>query len=667
MMITFNNVFQLDPDCICSDKSLTHRAFILASIADGVSHIDNVTFSQDVMSTVEGLRTLGATIDVERDRATVTPIVALPKGEVTIDCGNSGTTARLLAGLAVGLGVKARFIGDESLSKRPMNSLTSCLSAMGAQISQQSGCLFVCRGGKLVGRNFHNVAWSAQLKSAVILAGLFADGVTAYSEKTMSRNHTELMLSHLGASVQIGGDRANYMVSVQKSRPRCFDIDLPRDPSAVAYSVALALLTKQRYVARNVLISPTRIGFYDTLINSGADIAFTNVREAFGEQIGDIEVGPSRLTDIAQTELQAYNGIDEIPILATVAVATRGVHRLRMLKELKTKECDRCEAIKYLAEICAKECRWDNDTLIVRSDGVLPKNVYFNSFGDHRIAMCEAVLSLVVGGGSVNNAPFAVSNPCFLQMLGVRHMRFGLIGVDVSQSVSPRMMAYLALNSGVCCSYELVNLPADVSDADLIKTIEQFDGLNVTMPFKTRVAKLLHADVASVNTVGKNIAPQSTDGYGLVHPLEKHKIDFANKPLWIVGAGGASEACVTELLKYGCKMQIVNRTAEHARRLQTKYGLSQNVSHPVGVLTFVPECEFEKNILLPDSCKFVFISAYRGASGVREQAEKRNLKVVDGLEMNYSQGTKGFSLWTGTKLQDDYAGYLKFIETYDYL
>ena len=229
------------------------------------------------------------------------------------------------------------------------------------------------------------------------------------------------------------------------------------------------------------------------------------------------------------------------------------------------------------------------------------------------------------------------------------------------------MQTYLAMQAGVCCSYGIVTLAADVSDAELLRVIDSYDGLNVTMPFKIRVAQLLNADIPAVNTVGKGIVPQSTDGYGLVHSLQKHGVDFVNKPLWIVGAGGAAQSCVSELLNYGCKMRVFNRTAQNARLLRDRYGLPDEVADPVGMLTFIPECTYEQGLSLPNSCKFVFISAYMGYSAIREKAEARGLTVVDGFEMNYFQGTVGFSLWTGTPVQDDYEGYLAYVKEFDYI
>ncbi len=661
-MIAFNDKFELRSDVQCSDKSLTHRAFIAAAIADSKSVIRNVTFSRDVLSTVEALRALGANIAIKGDCAVVTPVVSPPEGQVVLNCGNSGTTARLLAGVAAGLGVNAVFTGDESLSKRPMDRVVKPLRRLGADIFLRNDCLFECRGGALRGAEIISEVNSAQVKSAVLFAGLFAEGETVYSERCPTRDHTEILLRELGADIAVG-----QSVSVRKSRIRGFETVLPNDPSSAAYSVALALLTKREALFTDVLLNERRMGFYRALQRAGARIQFVNVRSVLGEKVGDVEVLPSELSPLTLSAAQAADAIDEIPLLAVISLFTAGTHTFEGVSELAFKESDRIEAILHMASVAKQRAEFCNGTLTVHSDGKPLAKRRFKTFGDHRVAMCEAVACIAAGGGCIDDAPFDVSHPNFLSSIGVCPLKLGLIGTHVAQSVSPRMQTYLAMQAGVCCSYVTVTLPENVSDGELLRVAQSFDGLNVTMPFKTRMAKLLKADVPAVNTIGKNIAATSTDGYGLTRPLEKHGVCFAKKPLWIVGAGGAAESCVCELLKYGCQLQVINRTEANAKRLRDKYSLPESVADPEGVLTFLPECAFEKQIVLPESCKFVFIAAYMGKSGVRLQAEERGLVVADGFEMNYFQGALGFSLWTGTAVQDDYEGYLKYVKEFDYV
>ena len=660
-MISLNGQFQLNTDVPYGDKSVSHRALMLAAVSGGVSVIRNVSRAEDVLSTVRCLEALGAKVAFDGTTATVTPISELPKGEVTLNCGNSGTTARLLAGLVAGLGVSAKFVGDSSLMQRPMQRVIEPLTRLGARFERQKGCLFTCHGGKLTGVTIHAEVNSAQVKSAVLLAGLFADGITTYVEKIPTRSHTERLLQYLGCDVEV----RDTAVTVQQSKIKAFDVTVPNDPSSAAYFVALAVAKGIEITLPNVLLGDARAGFYRVLQKSGARITFENVRQYYGETVGDVVVKKSKLSPFFATERDVCDGIDEIPILATLALTVEGNHVFEGVGELKHKESNRIEAIEHIVATVGQTVGIsDGDCLFIKTDGKLRKNCYFHSFNDHRIAMCEAILSLSVGGGSVDSAPFNISLPQFEQILGITPLRLGLIGASVSDSKSPRLMAHLAMNAGVTCRYETVNLPTDVTDEKLLKIVGSFDGLNVTMPFKTRVASLLNAGAASVNTVGRRIEPTSTDGYGITQSLVNNGVEFAGKRLLVVGAGGAAEACVAELLKYGCKIAILNRTEQHRIILQNKYNLPENVENPEGLLSFVPQCEYERQLTLPKSVQFVLIADYKGESHLKVQAVERGLTVIDGLEMLYHQGAKSFALWTGTPVQNDFEGFLRFNKSY---
>lgn len=655
-MIRFNGQFNIDCNYVGGDKSVSHRALILSAVAQGKSVIRNLSLCDDVAATCECLRALGADIELDGTTAYVRPLT-LPVSGVTLNCRNSGTTARLLAGLVAGMGVRARFVGDESLCKRPMERVLEPLRIMGARFNTGSGYLFESLGGKLTGITYHAKVNSAQVKSAVLLAGLFADGETTYIENIPTRDHTEIMLKAFGADISPQG----LAVTVRRSTVQPLDLDVPRDVSSAAFLIALALLSGRSTRCRNTLLNERRTGFIRVLQRSGADITLENVTERFGELTGDIVVKPSRLKPLYASETEVCDSIDEVPLLCCIAAVTQGRHKFHAVDELRRKESDRVRAIESIAAVFGSDVAVVSGNLTVISRGVKPVEPHFNSFGDHRIAMCQAVLSLVCGGGSVDDVPYEVSFPQFLQAVGVTPCKLALIGENVSNSRSPALMSHLAHRAKQTCSYVTVSLPRDVSDERLLETINSFDGVNVTMPFKTRVAALLRADVPSVNTVGKRIRPCSTDGYGIVRSLTANGIDFANKPLWIVGAGGAAEECVRTLLNYNCLLRIINRTESRAVALTAKYGLNTEMDEPYGVLSFVPECEFERNIQLPDSVRFVFVAAYKGRSGLREKAIQRGVKYVDGLEMLYHQGAKSFSLWTDTEIQDDYAGFVKYL------
>lgn len=654
-MLNVTGQFNFDEKYFCNvgDKSISHRALILAAIAQVESKINNLSLCQDVLTTAECLRKLGAKITVNGTTAFVTPI-DVPNDNVVLDCKNSGTTARLLAGLVAGLGVSATFLGDESLCSRPMDRVIEPLAKLGAKIRKIECGLFAIEPSRLVGCEIVSQVNSAQVKSAVLLAGLFADGETTYVERVPTRNHTEIMLEYLHADIAVDGNG----ITVSQSRPHGMCIDVPNDLSSEAYLIALALLTHKEVTLHNVLLNERRSGFITALLASGANIVLDNARKSFGENVASVTVKNSSLKPLTTDKQTTCDAIDEIPLLAAMAIATNGKHVFEDVSELRHKECDRIQAIVRMAEVCGQTAKTEGDNLVIESDGVLPSKPFFTSMGDHRIAMCETVLSIACGGGTVDETPFEVSFPDFLKCLGISLLRLGLIGANVANSKSPVLMGCLARNAQICCSYERLSLGENVSDEELSGVIRSFDGLNVTMPFKRRVAKLLNASCPSVNTIGKNILPCSTDGYGIVKSLVSHNVDFCNKSLWIVGAGGAAEECIRTLKEYGCAMQVINRTEEHARQLTEKYGLQTDITQPYGVLSFVPECDFEKSLTLPSCCRFVFVAAYKGESCLKNQALKRGVTYVDGLEMLYHQGAKSFAMWTGTNVRDDYRSFL---------
>lgn len=660
-MINFTSQHRLNSAVSCGDKSISHRALILAAVAQGKSVIRNLSLCSDVLATVGCLRALGAQIQLDGTTATVCPIER-PNKDVVLNCQNSGTTARLLAGLVAGLGVSATFLGDESLSKRPMLRVLKPLEQMGARYVLGEGFMFKICASKLNGAEIFAEVNSAQVKSAVLLAALFAEGKTSYCETLPTRNHTELLLQQLGAKINVDGQA----VSVEKSKPCGFETSIPNDPSSLSFLVALALLDGGKHTFFDVCVNERRTGFFRVLQKSGAKFQFFNKRRVFGEEVSDVCVYASVLSPFEASEREICDAIDEVPVLAALALTVKGTHRFCGVSELLLKESNRIAALQKTAEICGQRALFDGKNLTLTTDGILPQKPDFSSFSDHRIAMSQAVLCLgACGGGSVDCGNFEVSFPEFLQAVGVSPFQLGVVGSNVQNSLSPTLMRHLAKNANVCCKYSKIQLPQDASDEKLVSLLQSLDGANVTMPFKGRVARLLSANYPSVNTVGKGIEPQSTDAYGILCSLQNHGARFQNQPLWIVGAGGAAEACVCLLQKFGAKMQIVNRTQRNAQILTAKYGLENNVENPVGVLSFVPECEFEKRLLLPHSVNFVLVAAYTGQSGIAEQARQRGICLIEGLEMLFHQGAKSFSLWTGKAIQTDYEKFKEELKNED--
>lgn len=651
-MLNFNSQFNIDSSVCYGDKSLTHRALIVSAIANGTSTIRNISLCDDVFATINCLRTLGATIQIDGTSATVTPITK-PCDDVVLDCQNSGTTARLLAGVVCGLGITATFVGDKSLTARPMDRVIQPLSQLGAKFTKNSNELFTIHPSKLAGATITSKVNSAQVKSAVLLAGLFAEGTTRYIEQIPTRTHTENVLSHCGVDVTD--------CTVTKSTPNAMDVTLPNDVSSASFLIALALLTNQNVTLPNVGTNQGRIGFLTVLQRAGANICGKNQRIVAGESVADIVVEKGKLNPLFATPTDVVNAIDEIPILSVLALVTKGEHRFEGVAELQHKECNRLQAILDMASVCGQTAHFDGTNLTIVSNGILPTKPHFCAYDDHRIAMSCAVLSLAIGGGSVDSFPVGVSFPNFLQAVGVTPQKFCVIGSNVQNSLSPILHLFLAKQMDVCCSYDAISLPQDATDDQLLDVLSNYDGANVTLPFKNRIATLLNADIPSVNTVGKNIAPTSTDGYGVQTALHDNGIDIFGKPIWIVGAGGAAESAIRQFAG-NCDIQIINRTPQKAQALTQKYNLSTQIDNPYGILSFIPQCDFEQSLPLPQSCQFVLISAYNGTSGLRQKAQQRGIKVVDGLQMLYHQGAKAFSLWTNTPLQTDYQIFADFLQ-----
>lgn len=655
-MMYLNGQFDINPRMSFGDKSLSHRLLILGSIAGGECEIRNLSLCRDVLSTVSCLRRLGATIDIHGSTATVQPI-AIPVDNVVLDCGNSGTTARLLAGLVAGLGVSARFVGDEQLSRRPMDGLINALRAMGAKIDTSSGCMFRVLPSRLNGASVVAQGTSAQVKSAVLIAGLFAEGTATYTEKILTRNHTELLMQALGADISFDG---HGVATVRRGGIQPFSVMVPNDTSSAAYLVALAAASGRELCLHNVLLNPRRTGLLRLLQGSGVKVTAQTTECVLGEQVGTVTVRPSRLYPIMANRQDVTDAIDEIPLLACLACCAKGQSIFEGVAQLAHKESNRLQAITLLAKSLGQQAKLDGDVLTITSDGVLPKASSFCSQGDHRIAMCGVIFALLCGGGAVDDVgSIDVSFPQFFDAIGVRNKRFALIGSGIGYSLSPRLHTYLASRADVSCSYELCDLPADVSDEELLSAICRFDGVNVTVPFKKRVAKLLGSSLPSVNTVCSNNAC-STDGYGLLRSLDSCGFSYKNAPLWVIGAGGAAEAALQALLPFGAKIQLFNRTAEHADELAKKYGLC-TVRQPLGILSFVPQCDFLQTLQIPSSVQFVFSASYNDNNSLLERARSLGKKTSDGLQMLYHQGAKSFALWTKTALQDDYNGFQSIV------
>ncbi len=398
------------------DKSISHRALLFAALADGRSTIARLATGADVAATRRSLERLGVRIKGTPERLTVTGagVDGLREPDGVIDCANSGTSMRVLSGLLAGRPFLSVLDGDDSLRTRPMARVVQPLRAMGAAIDGRAdGTLapLVVRGGALTGcRHTPSVA-SAQVKSALVLAGLQASGVTEIVEPGASRDHTERMLGALGAPVTSSGG----VVRVEAGAPTAFELDVPGDPSSAAFFVVAACITAgSEIVIEDVALNPSRIAFVTVLQRMGADIELEPHSDRVGEPVGDITVraAPLHGTTIVGDEVSV--AMDEIPALAVAAAFAEGVTDIRDAAELRVKESDRIGTVQQeLGQLgIAVESRPDG--LMIR--GGRPQAASLKGHGDHRIAMAAAVAGHAIEADSTVRgwSIVAVSYPDFL-------------------------------------------------------------------------------------------------------------------------------------------------------------------------------------------------------------------------------------------------------------
>ena len=374
------------------DKSISHRALILGSIASGRSRLRGLSPGADVQSTRRCMQELGA----ELEGATLEGggLHGLHKASGPLDCGNSGTTMRLLAGLLAAQEFESELIGDESLSRRPMDRVVAPLREMGARAS--SPPLRVGGQAPLHGFSHTMTKPSAQVKSALLIAGLFADGVTSVIEPVKTRDHTELMLQAMGASVEVDGLRVQVEPA---SELEPLDMDIPGDLSAAAFwLVAAGLVPGSRILLEGVGVNPTRIAFIDLLLGCGFQVKFSKSRFVGGEPVADLEVTSAvALRSIQVSGDRAAEMIDELPVLAVAATQIPGRTVISGAAELRVKESNRIEAMEeglvaMGADVTAVEDGW-----VINGPRFL-EGARVSAHGDHRVAMALAVAGLIADG-----------------------------------------------------------------------------------------------------------------------------------------------------------------------------------------------------------------------------------------------------------------------------
>jgi 3-phosphoshikimate 1-carboxyvinyltransferase len=383
------------------DKSIGHRAVIFGSIAQGFSRVSNLSGGEDNQRTVQAFKDLGVKISTEGETLYIEGKgwegLASPKN--IIDCGNSGTTMRLLSGVLAGRPFTATLDGDQSLRRRPMQRVIEPLRRMGANLLGREGTGLApleINGGKLRGIEYPMPIASAQVKSAILLAGLQAEGVTIVEEPQSSRNHTELMIKGFGGEVAVDGRKVSINGG-QTLHGR--DVRIPGDISSAAFFlVAAALIPGSKVVVRRVGVNPTRDGVIEILRLMGAEIELLGVTIETGEPVADLRVTGRRLKGVEIGAELVARTIDEYPVLAIAAALADGVTVISDVKELRFKESDRISAMTEGLRRLGVEVEERVDGMTIHGRETLQGNK-LRSFGDHRIAMSLAVAGLCADGG----------------------------------------------------------------------------------------------------------------------------------------------------------------------------------------------------------------------------------------------------------------------------
>lgn len=394
------------------DKSISHRSAILAGLSNGVCQIDNYLPSEDCLCTLNAMAQLGATHEVLETKEGYGPTslkiqgrrMKLSAPEENVDCGNSGTGMRLLAGMLAAQPFESILTGDESLQSRPMGRIIKPLEQMGASIKacgDTPGCAPLrISGGKLSPISYEMPVASAQVKSAILLAGLFTEGKTTVVQPAETRDHTERMLAYFRVRSVRDGDK----ISVYGGQmPESGDFRVPGDISSAAFwIVAAAALPEAHLLIKNVGLNPTRTALLDVLIRMGAQIKDVVLSEEHGEPYGNVEITgkPLRGTEIKREEIP--NLIDEIPILAVAAALAQGKTIIRNAKELRVKESDRIATVCENLRAMGAEVEEFEDGMEITGGKPL-KGAELESYGDHRIAMAFAMAGLFAQGETVIN------------------------------------------------------------------------------------------------------------------------------------------------------------------------------------------------------------------------------------------------------------------------
>ncbi len=408
------------------DKSISHRALIFGALAAGETIITGLLEGADILSTAGAMRSFGASVEKQKDgrwKVTGCGEAGFSTPKTDVDCGNAGTGVRLIMGAASGFALTAKFTGDASLSVRPMGRVLNPLSDMGISYEAQDGGrlpVVLRSDGHLSPIDYTPPHASAQVKSAILLAGLGSKGVTTVTEPTLSRDHTENMLKAFGAEVTVKPIGRGQKVSVKGPVTlKATDVTVPGDPSSAAFPIVAALITPGSDVTiENVMMNPTRVGLFETLTEMGAYLRSDNFRTSGGEVIADIQVKYSKLHGVTVPPERAPSMIDEYPVLAIAAAYAFGTTTMRGIAEMRVKESDRISATVALLKENGVETTEFEDGFAVKGGSVAGGGVV-TTHHDHRIAMSALILGLQADATVVidDSAMIATSFPTFFDLM----------------------------------------------------------------------------------------------------------------------------------------------------------------------------------------------------------------------------------------------------------
>ena len=398
------------------DKSISHRALMFAALAVGETRIDGLLEGEDVLRTAAAMQALGATVRQTDGVWHVAGrgIGGLSEPQDVLDMGNSGTAARLLAGMLASHDLFAVMTGDASLRHRPMRRVTEPLSLCGARFSTREGGrlpMSIQGAADAMPIHYRVPVASAQVKSAILLAGLNARGQTVVEEGAATRDHTESMLRHFGADVTVGQAGPGRVITLAgQPELRAHDLVVPGDPSSAAFAVAAALLVPGSAVTvTGVGLNPLRAGLFETLREMGADLAVAGERIEGGEPVGDLTARYGAMRGIDVPPERAPAMIDEYPILAVLAAFTEGTTRMRGLAELRVKESDRLTATAAMLQAAGADVVIEGDDLVVTGAPRVPGGCTVVTHMDHRLAMSALVMGLAT------DSPVAVDDAAFIE------------------------------------------------------------------------------------------------------------------------------------------------------------------------------------------------------------------------------------------------------------